>query len=150
MSTTPPIDRLGLEVLTTADCWSLLAGTPVGRIGFIHGGEPVVLPVTFSVTGRTIVFRTGLGSKMSAAYTGQIVAFEIDGWDAEAHTGWSVLASGRLETVHAKEAVAQFEATHLVPWLSSARDGVWMRIAIEQVSGRRLGGPSMESRAPAG
>ena len=41
-----------------------------------------------------IVFRTTTGSKLEAAGRRAAVAFEIDGWDDETQTGWSVLVKG--------------------------------------------------------
>lgn len=134
-------DRMGLEVLPRFECWNLLASTPVGRVAFIHGGEPVILPVTHGVSGRTIIFRTGMGSKLLAAHSGQIVAFEADEWEAFSRTGWSVLARGLAETVHNAEAVAAFEAERVEPWLASAAEGVWIRIRVEEISGRRIPAP---------
>ncbi len=52
-------DRAGLEILHLGDCFLLLKSVPVGRIGFVAGGEVVILPVNFLVDGQDVVFRTG-------------------------------------------------------------------------------------------
>ena len=56
-----------LEELSEQSCWSLLEHEQLGRVGFIEGGVPVVLPVYYRVDGQSIVFRSGVGSKLSAA-----------------------------------------------------------------------------------
>ena len=43
-------------------CWRLVEAEPVGRVGFVLGGRPVVLPVNHIVDDRTIVFRTDRAS----------------------------------------------------------------------------------------
>ena len=55
---------------------------------------PVVFPVNFVLDRHRVVYRTGEGTKLDAAYRGSRVAFEIDGTDTAARTGWSVLVRG--------------------------------------------------------
>lgn len=54
-------DRAGLEILHLGDCYGLLASVPVGRIGFLAGGEVVMLPVNFLLDGQDVVFTTSAG-----------------------------------------------------------------------------------------
>ncbi|MSV48578.1 MAG: pyridoxamine 5'-phosphate oxidase family protein, partial [Actinobacteria bacterium] len=75
-------DWSGLEVLSFDDCLERLALASVGRIGFIDGGSPAILPVNFALTGLSIVFRAGYGSKLSSAIALQPVCFEIDAWNS--------------------------------------------------------------------
>ena len=135
-----PVDRHGLEVLPPDQCWELLARTPVGRVAFVDAGEPVVFPVTHGVHDRQIVFRTGTGTKLGAAEMNQSLAFEVDEWDAAEHTGWSVLVRGIGETVYDEADIAAFEALGTPPWLDSATQGTWVRIRVEEITGRRLPG----------
>lgn len=131
-------DRLGLEILTPDACWQLLADTAVGRIAFVDAGEPMILPVTHTVDGHRIAFRSSTGTKLEAAAMAQAVAFEADGWDASTHQGWSVLARGQAETVYDDDEIASLEATGSQPWLDEARHGTWVRIRVDEISGRRL------------
>lgn len=130
------VDRLGLEILSPDRCWELLAAAPVGRVAFVDAGEPMVLPVTHGVHGRSIVFRSGTGSKLEAAAMARPLAFEIDGWDPARRVGWSVLARGVGGTVDDDE-VAGFGAG-TEPWLTSAAGGTWVRIRVDEVSGRQI------------
>jgi uncharacterized protein len=133
-------DRLGLEVLTTEQCWELIAESPVGRVAFVEAGEPVVLPITHGVHGHQIVFRSASGGKLSAAEMNAPVAFEVDGWDASTHRGWSVLVRGTAETVYDADQIAEIRAAGSAPWMEAARTGTWVRILPNEISGRRLGG----------
>ncbi|MDZ7676111.1 MAG: pyridoxamine 5'-phosphate oxidase family protein [Acidimicrobiales bacterium] len=132
------LDRLGLEVLSPDECWQLLADAPVGRVAFVDAGEPVVFPVTHTVHGHSVVFRTGSGTKLEAAKMSQAIAFEADAWDASDRRGWSVLVRGVGETVYEDGELAELESSAAGPWLDSATQGVWVRIRADEISGRRL------------
>ena len=90
-----PIDHAGLEVLPFDSCLSLLGAVSVGRVGFVAGGEVLVLPVNFVLDGETMVFRTASGSKLASAEDSTVVAFEADNYDASPGLGgasWSAAA----------------------------------------------------------
>lgn len=130
-------DRFGLEILPPDACWKLLDSTAVGRVAFVDAGEPVILPVTHSVHGHSIVFRSGAGSKLEAAAMSHPLAFEVDGWDEDRRAGWSVLARGVGETVYDDEEIESFGGG-AEPWLQAAADGTWVRLRVDEVSGRRI------------
>jgi nitroimidazol reductase NimA-like FMN-containing flavoprotein (pyridoxamine 5'-phosphate oxidase superfamily) len=130
-------DRAGLEILHLGDCYGLLASVPVGRIGFLAGGEVVMLPVNFLLDGQDVVFTTGAGSKLSAVEVGHYVGFEADSFDPAARAGWSVVVCGLAEIVQAPDETARLDALGLKPW-GAAADRVWVRIRPTSVSGRRI------------
>lgn len=131
------VDHLGLAILSPEECWSLIEATPIGRVAFVDAGAPIVLPVTHGVRGRRIVFLSPEGGKLAAARMAPAVAFEVDDWDAEERTGWSVVAQGVAETVPAD--VADLDALGVEPWLDGAARGTWIEIRVDEVTGRRLG-----------
>ncbi len=136
-------DRAGLEILHLGDCYVLLQSVPVGRIGFICGGEVVILPVNFVVDGQDVVFKTGAGSKLSAVEVGQYVEFEADSYDAAKRDGWSVVVNGLAEIVDTGEETARLETLGLAPWGGTA--GIWVRIRPSSISGRRTPAASAET-----
>ncbi len=132
-------DRAGLEILHLGDCFQLLESVPVGRIGFLAGGEVVMLPVNFLVDGQDVVFRAAAGSKLSAVEVGRYVGFEADSYDAPTKTGWSVVVNGLAEIVDAEEEAARLDALGLSSWaLGGAADWVWVRIRPTSITGRRI------------
>jgi uncharacterized protein len=133
-----PVDRLGLEVLTTDECWELITATPVGRVAFVDAGEPLILPVTHTVRDHQVVFRSAPGTKLAAAEMNVAVAFEVDGWDESSRRGWSVLVRGMGETVYDADDLDRFEAIGNEPWMDAAKGGTWVRILASEVTGRRL------------
>ena len=133
------LDAVGLDVLDRTTCLRLLAETPIGRIVFIEdGGQPMALPVNYLLVDGAIVFRTLEGQKLSAASIGQRVAFEVDDWDPDRRSGWSVVVKGRAEEVTQWAEAEQLEQQGLVPWAHGAWRTLWVRVVPDDITGRRL------------
>jgi nitroimidazol reductase NimA-like FMN-containing flavoprotein (pyridoxamine 5'-phosphate oxidase superfamily) len=126
------------------ECLRLLASVPVGRVGFVADGEVVVLPVNHFVDGQDIIFRTGHGSKVSAAEGQNRAAFEADYYNAQTQAGWSVLVNGRAEMVEGEADIQRLGLSSsrlgVYPWVTAARHPFWMRIRPTSVSGRQTPG----------
>ncbi|HEU5031496.1 MAG TPA: pyridoxamine 5'-phosphate oxidase family protein [Spirillospora sp.] len=130
-------DRSGLEILGPGECRDLLRHAEVGRIVFTHNALPAIQPVNYVLDGEDIVFRTSRTSRMATAATGTIVAFEIDEFDVDARTGWSVVAVGPARRVSAPGEEASLEGIELRTWAPGQRD-LFIRIRPEMLSGRRI------------
>ncbi len=128
------LDWSGLEILRDEECLRLLDAAPIGRLGFVDQGSPVILPVNFAVEGRSIAFRTAAGSKLSTALLERPVCLEVDGWDAVARSGWSVLAKGYA--MHHDDG-GRTEAS-VRPWSRPELREHWVSIMVEELSGRRI------------
>ena len=133
------LDWSGLSILTVEDCYDRLRHAHVGRLGFIDGGEVVILPVNIAVDGRSIVFRTGHGAKLSTAVMANPVCVEVDDWDDFEHTGWSVLARGVAEQVVDDEQLERLETLPVRPWANPDVRHRWVRVTVEELTGRRIG-----------
>ena len=140
-----PFDAGGLEILGDDECLALLQTTPVGRIVFTHQALPAVQPVNYAMDGRDVIIRTSPGSKLAAAARSAVVAFEIDSYDAERRTGWSVVLVGQARRVTDPEEAAGLGALDLWPWVPGGREE-FIRISPRLCSGRRI----LRSPAPAG
>lgn len=136
---TLPIDHAGLEALPIQTCFELLASVPVGRLGFDHDGEVMIIPVNHVVDGQRIVFATGIGATLDAVENQIVVAFEVDSYDPGTRTGWSVLATGVVEPVDDDEAISRARSLGLHPWLDlGAMSSRVARIRPHSVTGRRI------------
>lgn len=134
-----PIDeRTGIGVIDPAECVTLLESTPLGRVGFAVDGAQVILPVNFLWFEDAVVFRTLEGQKMDAAIFVQPVAFEVDAWDPEERTGWSVLVKGLAHRVNQWAEIEALERQGLVPWSKRKWRPYWVRIDPDEITGRRL------------
>ena len=142
MTTRATVDRLGRQVQELDDrvCWSLLGGIPVGRFVFDDSsGQPVALPVNHAVDGATVVFRTIPGSKLATAVQGGRASFQADRFDADLHTGWSVLVKGRAELVVDEATELEHRlGGRLQPWAAPNVETLWVRLAPTEITGLAL------------
>ncbi len=137
-STPPNLDHAGLEILSIQDCERLLGEARVGRIAFIDRGEPTILPITIAMWGKSIVFTTGPGSKLTAAIMHQPVAVEIDEWDADAKTGWSVLVKGMATTAPEGRDVDALDEIGPLAWVRPEDPKDWVVVIPNEITGRRV------------
>ena len=137
-----PTDHAGLETLPFDVCLQLLASVPIGRVGFCADGEVVVLPVNHAVDGQDVVFRTASGSKLTAAGEQGLVAFEVDGYDLQTRTGWSVLVTGRAAVVYDEAEASRLGRLNLHPWATTVDHPFWVRIHPTSVTGRCTPAPA--------
>jgi uncharacterized protein len=136
--TTAATDRHGLEVLPLAQCLALLRSRPIGRLAYVDGGQPTVVPVNHIVDGNSVILRSLSGAKLDAAIVDKAVAFQLDDHDAARGTGWSVLVRGRAELLDDHDKITHF-ATELDSWaIDDPATATWIRIVADDISGRRL------------
>jgi uncharacterized protein len=130
------VSNYGLEVLDRTECYTLLRTQRVGRVG-LATDPPAVLPVVYVMVDESVVFRTAPGAKLVEAALHRVVVFEVDDYDAEDGSGWSVNVVGpAAEIVHPEE-LARVRASDLPAWAGEARDR-FVCITAEEISGRRL------------
>jgi nitroimidazol reductase NimA-like FMN-containing flavoprotein (pyridoxamine 5'-phosphate oxidase superfamily) len=126
----------GLAIMERAECDALLSSQQVGRVG-VGGARLGVFPVLYALLDGDIVFRTAPGEKLIAAALNREVVFEIDSYDLETHTGWSVNVVGPAEEIEDPGERARAEALDLHPWAGELRDR-YVRIRANEVTGRRI------------
>jgi nitroimidazol reductase NimA-like FMN-containing flavoprotein (pyridoxamine 5'-phosphate oxidase superfamily) len=119
--------------LSAEECWELITTTPVGRIAWSTSTGPVVVPVNFSVDGRSIKIRTAAYSSMVQKADVERVAFEVDHIDEATRTGWSVLARGRAEVRYGEPD----DGTGPEPWPRGPRSATVV-IDVDEITGRWL------------
>lgn len=133
--------RTGIEVLDEDECLALLARDEIGRLAVLDGPTPIILPVNYVLDGRSIVFRTDAGTKLDQGQRAG-ASFEIDAFDRATRTGWSVVATGRLEEITAFESrdLEKAKALPIDPWAGGDK-AHWMRLTPTRITGRRVGPP---------
>ena len=126
--------------LDHAECLRLLAATSLGRLAVnVEGWPPVIRPVNyvFDESSQSLVFRSARGSKLTALLLSTEAAFEIDGIEPEAKTGWSVIVIGAAEEITQAAEIARLGQLGLRP-LAPGDKPHWIRIRSTMVSGRRI------------
>jgi uncharacterized protein len=132
--------RNGIEWLGRDECFQLLAGDCVGRLAFVVGRAPTIVPVNYVLDGQVVVFRSDMGAKIEFGER-HPVAFEVDAFDRATRTGWSVVVAGRLEEPppYATAENARIQSLPVDPWAGGEKDH-WLRIIPSRITGRRIGG----------
>lgn len=120
------------------ECLSLLAGDEIGRLAFVAGNTAIVLPVNYALDGEAVVFRTDPGTKLDHGPRAR-ASFEVDSFDRRRRTGWSVVATGRLEEVTAYDATTyeRVRGVAVDSWVSGDK-AHWMRLVPDRLTGRRV------------
>jgi nitroimidazol reductase NimA-like FMN-containing flavoprotein (pyridoxamine 5'-phosphate oxidase superfamily) len=125
-----------LRDLAERECIELLASRVLGRVAVVVEGAARVYPVNYLLDGHDVVFRTDEGTKLDAAHRRALATFEVDDSDPMYHTGWSVMATGWLETVSEPQELHRMQGLPIRAW---GRDGRhWVRMPITSISGRRI------------
>jgi len=133
--------RTGLERVDERECLLLLASKDVGRLGFVRGGNPEIVPINYVLDGDAVVFATGAGSKLAGAATGASVVFEIDDINPTTRSGWSVIIHGMAYEVTKFDRTALVERVRslpLNPWAGGDKPHL-IRISPKFITGRRIG-----------
>ena len=140
--------------LSESESWTLLCEAVVGRLAVIVDEHPDIFPVNHLVDLGSVVFRTGPGTKLDAA-VGHQVAFEVDGYDLETSSAWSVVVKGNAARVNRLDDVLAVISLPPFAWHSAPKPH-FIRIEPDSITGRRFevrGGarPSVPAlEAPAG
>jgi nitroimidazol reductase NimA-like FMN-containing flavoprotein (pyridoxamine 5'-phosphate oxidase superfamily) len=137
---------VSLEALDADVCLAMLRAGAVGRIGLVHDGAPLVLPVAYEVStldgDLVIAIRTRPGNVIDRS--SELVCFQVDGIEPAADAGWSVLVHGVLRDVEPEGPVRARDAVE---------DGhdAWRVVVPTSITGRRLvADPTRWSFHPAG
>lgn len=122
--------------LTEDECWERLASEEFGRLAFLMVDEVHLVPINYSVDGRSLLFRTAAGNKLFGVVLSHDVVFEIDHVDDEQNTAWSVVLRGFPRLLEEDEA-HRAEQVPLRPWVDTRKDSV-VEIKSTSVSGREF------------
>jgi len=126
----------GIVVLDVQTCWQLVAGEEVGRLAVSVQRHPDIFPVNYAVDEQTIVFRTAEGAKLFALFVDSAVAFEVDGYDPESGTAWSVVIKGRAVEIPMQDLLDDL-AFPLFSWTATAKPR-FVRVVPDEITGRRF------------
>jgi nitroimidazol reductase NimA-like FMN-containing flavoprotein (pyridoxamine 5'-phosphate oxidase superfamily) len=127
------------------ECVRLLNAGVVGRIALTTPDGPHIIPLNYSVVDEALVVATSPYSALGTYGDGLVVAFEVDRFDYDSHTGWSVVVRGRAEAVKDPEEVQRLRHMWAPrPWADGSRN-LLLRIPWTEVSGRSLGGDTTTS-----
>jgi nitroimidazol reductase NimA-like FMN-containing flavoprotein (pyridoxamine 5'-phosphate oxidase superfamily) len=127
-----------LEEISPEECRKLLSENRVGRLAVVVGGRPLIFPVNYVFDEDRVVFRTDEGLKLHHVPLRR-VAFEIDGYDESAGTGWSVVVQGSTyEITRAIDSRSEELRRLPVQPFAPGEKPHWIEIQADTVTGRRI------------
>jgi nitroimidazol reductase NimA-like FMN-containing flavoprotein (pyridoxamine 5'-phosphate oxidase superfamily) len=130
-------------VLTAYDCWRLLATEEIARVAWVGPDGVTIVPVSYTVTDRTLWFRTQPYSALGRQGKGARVAVEVDQLDHATNSAWSVVAVGTMRPVNPGDVPHEVMQMHV--WVPGPRSVVVCVDPVE-VTGRRVWGRTRASR----
>ena len=135
-SMTSKLSPAAVDALPENECRRLLGTHTLGRVGVTSGGLPHIVPVCYLYDDGAVVFRTGPGTKLRAAASGDVLAFEVDEFDPASGRGWSVMVLGRasiLTTEHEDEGLPTLDSPS-----GAGERNHYVRLHCELVTGRAI------------
>ena len=130
-----------IQHLSREECLRLLASERLGRVSLSIGALPLILPVHYVLHDDHVVLRIGAGTRLSAALKGSVVGFEVDGENADATAGWSVLIVGHAVELRDQQALEEARSLALSSWTPGGHDE-FVIISTTRASGRAFGCPA--------
>ena len=121
--------------LSETQSWELLDNHIVGRLAATAGGILDIYPIAYVVDEKTIVFRTGPGTKLVELTINDRVVFEIDHWDDT--EGYSVIVHGTAEQLETMGEIDRAKTLELQSLFPTDRPR-FVRNTPTRLSGRRF------------
>ena len=81
--------------LSDEECRTLLRSRTLGRIALVSDALPRIVPVEYVFDETSVLFRTETDAKLRGATPGDVLAFEVDSYDADSGDVTSVHVLGR-------------------------------------------------------
>lgn len=122
------------ESLPVREADELLRTHRIGRVAWRSADGLLVLPVAYAWHDGVIGFRTAPGGVLARLVEATHIAFEVDDFDIETGTGWTVLVRGMARGIDDAYRAA-WHARLPDPWAPGPRDLV-IRVNPVIITGR--------------
>ena len=116
-------------------CFDLLSRAKVGRVVYVRGAVPEVIPVCYAVAGESVVFGVHSTTPVVQELEGTVVAFQVDSFDPERECRWHVRAIGTFGPAVAPDELAVAGAVVPPPWTIGEGLERVLQIDLEVVNG---------------
>lgn len=127
-----------LQELTREECRDLVAGHQVGRLALSTPAGLRIFPVSYTLQGDAVVFRTAPYGDLATHAAQAQVAFSVDDLDVDLRSGWHVMAVGTCRRVEDPDEVRSIrEAADPQPW-AEGRRSLYFRLTWDDLTGRRI------------
>lgn len=130
--------------MTRPQCLEFIREHTVGRIAVTDRALPAIMPVNYTLSGDTIVFRTSTSGLLARACNGSVVAFQVDELSDDGSSGCSVLIVGVASLLTGSRS-SPTTALGLRSAMGEDRDQ-YVAVTMTRVSGRRVGEAALHLR----
>ncbi|MDX1509849.1 MAG: pyridoxamine 5'-phosphate oxidase family protein [Nitriliruptorales bacterium] len=130
----------GLTIIDVDECRTLLRKHYLGRLGYVTGERPVIVPVNYRLTiDGDVAVLTAPGAKYEAAARGDTMCLQVDDVDVEYQSAWSVLVTGRSRVIDDESEVEELaRQLRLRPWAHAVPQTHLILVHADRIEGRRL------------
>jgi nitroimidazol reductase NimA-like FMN-containing flavoprotein (pyridoxamine 5'-phosphate oxidase superfamily) len=126
--------------LSNEECWTLLRTHKLGRVAIVVEGRPRIFPVNYAAGANTLVFRTEPGAKLQHG-PGAAACFEIDDFDLDSSSAWSVMVVGVLKDItDATDDRSRGLRRLAIEPVAPGQKLHWLALSADEVSGRSFRG----------
>ncbi len=129
--------RTGMTILDEDTCWELFRSANVVRLAVVVGDDLEIFPINAAIDGRTVVFRTGEGTKLAALTISGSVVLEADGYEPALAQVWSVVIKGDAERLETFPDIDRAEQLLLPEWTGHPKQW-FVRVYPKEITGRRF------------
>ena len=131
-----------LRSMEPARCLQLLEAVQYGRLATVEDARPLLVVVNHIVSDGDIYIRTRPEARLARlTENGRVVpaVYEVDSAFPAGQSGWSVMATGRLQREDGVMPSARLRS-RLTAWAQGERDVV-LRLEVQELRGRAVGLP---------
>jgi uncharacterized protein len=126
-----------VEALSPVRCEEKLRSVQIGRVVTTDSALPTAIPVTFVVANGDVVFRADASLKFDLSARGTVIAFQADSYDADLHTGWTVIATGIARVVQDPDELDALDIIRIPSWVAD-EDPMYVRLSIGSLTGQQI------------
>ena len=135
MTTTPTaFEQLGVD-----ECWQLVIGHGIGRIGFVGDPYVQIVPTRYDAEPGTVYFRAGTFGELARRVHNKRTTLQVDDIDPETFCGWSVLMTGTAHRVgDAATLASRWSMGRPRPWFPAGPQSQWIALSVDEIKGHRV------------
>ena len=127
------------EQLSTDECWRLVIGHGIGRIGFQGDRHLQIVPTRYDAERGTAYFRAGTFGELARRVHDKATTLQVDDIDPKTFCGWSVLMTGTAHRVgDAATLASRWSLGRPRPWFPAGPQSQWIALTVDEIKGHRV------------
>ena len=134
MTTNTAFERLSVD-----ECWRLVIGHRMGRLGFVGDAHVQIVPTKYDAELGTAYFRAGTFGELARRVHNRATTLQVDEIDPDTFCGWSVLMTGTAHRVgDAATLASRWSLGRPRPWFPAGPQSQWIALSVDTIEGHRV------------